>query len=65
MYWQCERCDKIIRYKTKDKHFRSNYHKIFDQRTINRYIVENSNNINLSEIMKKYVDIVKKNTVSL
>ena len=57
MYYQCEICDKIIRYETRDKHFEINYHKFFEQFTIMRYIVENPNINNLSEILKNYVDI--------
>ena len=63
MYYHCEMCVKKIRYETKDKHFKSNYHKIFDQLTIMRYIVENPNISNLSEIMKKYVDIHNKKNI--
>ena len=47
----------MISYEKEDKHFRSICHKLFDQFTITRYLVENPNIKNLSEIMKKYVEI--------
>ena len=40
MYYHLEICDNLIRYETDEKRFNSNYHKILDQLTIMRYIVE-------------------------
>ena len=60
MTYHCKVCDKIIRYEIKDKHFKSNCLNFFDQFTITRYIVGNPNINNLSELMKKYIDIHNK-----
>ena len=60
MTYHCKPCDKIFRHEVKDEHFKSNCNNLFDQFTITRFIVENPNIINLSEIMKKYVDIHNK-----
>ena len=60
MTYHCKLCDNKSRYEIKDKPFKSNCHKFFDQFTIARYIVENPNIINLSEKKNKYVDIHSK-----
>ena len=56
----CESCDKIIKHEIKDKQIETNCHIFYDQFTITRYIVENPNIKNLSQIMKKYVEIHNK-----
>ena len=53
----CEICNQIKRYQKKDRLFKSNYHKFFEQLTITRYIIENTNINNLTEIIKKYGNI--------
>ena len=60
MTYHCKLCDKLLRYEIKDEHFKSNCHKFFELFTITRYFVGNPNFINLSDIMKKYVDIHNK-----
>ena len=57
MSYHCEICNQMNRYEKKDRHFKSNYHKFFEQPTITRYIIENANIINLTEIIKKYGNI--------
>ena len=57
MHHHCETFDKRFRYETKDKLFKRNCHKIFEQLTFMRYIVKNPNVNNLSETIKKYVNI--------
>ena len=60
MTCQSKSRDKIIKQEINDKHFESDCHKLYNQFTIKRYIVENPNYNKFSGIIKKYVDIHNK-----
>ena len=54
--YYCRICDKSIKFSSKNKHLKSNYHKSLSDRIICKYTVKNPNFLQIEDILKNFVD---------
>ena len=63
--FNCKLCDKSIKYKSREKQLKSQYHKSLNMSIISRYSVANPDFLQIEKILKNYILNYKKNAFYL
>ena len=63
MSYYCDFCDKTIKLKSKNKHFKSNIHKEFDKCKHIKLTIGNPNINDIDEIIYAYLTNIIKNMI--